>query len=363
MTMARSSPDGEQPRSNVVPDSPTVGDSVSSLHWCDASGREVRISDFRGSPVVLVLHAQHWDPAAPEHVASYNRVIARLSGAAGTRLLSIDGRGTWRELGFSDTSLAMPILSSDAAEIAKQLGVTGAAVLVIDRDGIVRWKHCAGDALPSPDELGRALLSLASSATAGTTTQRADRAEHASRSGPRGDWTRREFVAAALGASFALALLPLTKQADALAQAAMSSSSPPTPAPAAQPVTLTVNGRELQLNIEPRVTLLDALREYAMLTGTKKGCDHGQCGACTVHIDGRRHLSCLTFAMMHQGKQITTIEGLAHGTELHPMQEAFLRHDGFQCGYCTPGTDHVGDCGAERAVGSDRRRRARSDER
>src|SRR5215813_7691656 len=104
-------------------------------------------------------------------------------------------------------------------------------------------------------------------------------------------------------------------------------------------VPLLVNGSHLSLRLEPRVTLLDALREYAGLTGTKKGCDHGQCGACTVHIDGRRTLSCLTFAVMQQGKQITTIEGLApHGSDaLHPMQQAFIEHDGFQCGYCTSG--------------------------
>jgi xanthine dehydrogenase YagT iron-sulfur-binding subunit len=105
------------------------------------------------------------------------------------------------------------------------------------------------------------------------------------------------------------------------------------------PVTigLTVNGREHKLVVEPRVTLLDALRDHLQLTGTKKGCDHGQCGACTVHIDGVRINSCLTFAVMHQGQQITTIEGLARGDELHPVQAAFLEHDAFQCGYCTPG--------------------------
>jgi xanthine dehydrogenase YagT iron-sulfur-binding subunit len=91
------------------------------------------------------------------------------------------------------------------------------------------------------------------------------------------------------------------------------------------------------LRIEPRVTLLDALRENLHLFGTKKGCDHGQCGACTVHVNGRRVNSCLTFAIMHQADQITTIEGLAHRDELHPVQAAFLEHDGFQCGYCTSG--------------------------
>jgi xanthine dehydrogenase YagT iron-sulfur-binding subunit len=102
-------------------------------------------------------------------------------------------------------------------------------------------------------------------------------------------------------------------------------------------VVLRVNGSPVKLAVEPRTSLLDALREHAGLTGTKKGCDRGACGACTVHIDGRRVLSCLTLAARCQGKAITTIEGLAGGDELHPVQAAFLQHDGFQCGYCTPG--------------------------
>ena len=103
------------------------------------------------------------------------------------------------------------------------------------------------------------------------------------------------------------------------------------------PVNLTVNGVKKQLNLEPRSTLLDVLREQLDLTGTKKGCDYGQCGACTVHVNGQRVLSCLSLAIMHEGEEITTIEGLAKGEELHPMQQAFIKHDGFQCGYCTPG--------------------------
>ncbi|MVN22393.1 (2Fe-2S)-binding protein [Mucilaginibacter arboris] len=103
------------------------------------------------------------------------------------------------------------------------------------------------------------------------------------------------------------------------------------------PLKLEVNGVKHSLSVEPRVTLLDLLREQLQLTGTKKGCDHGQCGACTVHINGRRQNSCLTLAVMHEGKKVTTIEGLANGIQLHPMQEAFIKHDGFQCGYCTPG--------------------------
>ena len=104
-----------------------------------------------------------------------------------------------------------------------------------------------------------------------------------------------------------------------------------------QTLTLEINGVQKTLSVEPRVTLLDMLREQLKLTGSKKGCDHGQCGACTVHVNGQRVLSCLSLAVMQNGKKITTIEGLAKGDELHPMQAAFIKHDGFQCGYCTPG--------------------------
>ena len=103
------------------------------------------------------------------------------------------------------------------------------------------------------------------------------------------------------------------------------------------PVSLRVNGKQLDLQIDPRTTLLDCLRETVSLTGTKKGCDHGQCGACTVHVNGRRINSCLTLAAMHQGDEITTIEGLGQPGNLHPMQASFVKHDGYQCGYCTSG--------------------------
>ncbi len=102
-------------------------------------------------------------------------------------------------------------------------------------------------------------------------------------------------------------------------------------------VTLKINGRSVPMEIEPRVSLLDALREHTELTGTKKGCDRGSCGACTVHIDGRRVNACLTLAIRAEGHAITTIEGLAVGDTLHPVQAAFVKHDAFQCGYCTPG--------------------------
>ncbi|POO51942.1 aldehyde dehydrogenase iron-sulfur subunit [Agrobacterium rosae] len=102
-------------------------------------------------------------------------------------------------------------------------------------------------------------------------------------------------------------------------------------------ISFTVNGENLHLEVDNRTTLLDALREHLHLTGTKKGCDHGQCGACTVMVDGRRINSCLSLAVMHEGDEVTTIEGLGQPGNLHPMQTAFVKHDGFQCGYCTPG--------------------------
>ena len=107
--------------------------------------------------------------------------------------------------------------------------------------------------------------------------------------------------------------------------------------PATMALSLEVNGTRHDLRVDTRTTLLDVLREHLALTGTKKGCDHGQCGACTVLVDGVRINSCLTLAVMHQGDKVTTIEGLGQPGKLHPMQAAFVRHDGFQCGYCTPG--------------------------
>ncbi len=110
-----------------------------------------------------------------------------------------------------------------------------------------------------------------------------------------------------------------------------------TPVPATVTITLRLNGADRTLEIDPRASLLDAIRETAQLTGTKKGCDHGQCGACTVHVNGRRVNSCLTPALLHAGDEITTIEGIGQPGALHPMQQAFMAHDGYQCGYCTSG--------------------------
>jgi len=117
----------------------------------------------------------------------------------------------------------------------------------------------------------------------------------------------------------------------------IATAKPPVPPPEKISFTLKINGVETKLELAPWVSLLDALREYLHLTGTKKGCDHGQCGACTVLVNGIRINSCMTLAVMEDGNEITTIEGLATGEELHPMQMAFIEHDAYQCGYCTPG--------------------------
>jgi xanthine dehydrogenase YagT iron-sulfur-binding subunit len=151
-----------------------------------------------------------------------------------------------------------------------------------------------------------------------------------------GKTTRREFVGTAVvgGALLSTGLLAVPDTAEA---ASPKPANVEGPVVAAVAIKLNVNGKEHALQVEPRVTLLDALRERLGLTGSKKGCDMGQCGACTVLVDDRRVNSCLMLAVMQQGKRITTIEGLAQGDTLHPMQEAFIEHDAFQCGYCTPG--------------------------
>ena len=144
------------------------------------------------------------------------------------------------------------------------------------------------------------------------------------------DITQREFVSAAGVVAGGMALGFSPGSVEAVADDVGSSAD-------LVPVELSINGQLHKLSLDPRITLLDLFRENLGLTGTKKGCDHGQCGACTVLANGRRINSCLSFAVVHDGEQITTIEGIAEGDDLHPVQAAFIEHDGFQCGYCTPG--------------------------
>ena len=133
------------------------------------------------------------------------------------------------------------------------------------------------------------------------------------------------------------AALPAVVSAQADSPASLPGAAATTPAPVPAQVALTVNGRRHEMEVDTRTSLLDLLREHLHLTGTKKGCDQGQCGACTVIIDGRRTTSCLTLALMQEGHDVTTIEGLGTPRNLHPLQAAFVRHDAFQCGFCTPG--------------------------
>src|SRR5215217_6998676 len=150
-----------------------------------------------------------------------------------------------------------------------------------------------------------------------------------------GDYARKRSSAPIRGSALAIGDAPRERRIAAMdlevaADAAIRG-------PHAAPVALTVNGETQVVDLEPRVSLLDALREHLHMTGSKKGCDQGTCGACTVWIDGRRVLACLTLAVAAEGHEVTTIEGLADGDDLHPMQQAFIEHDAFQCGYCTPG--------------------------
>jgi xanthine dehydrogenase YagT iron-sulfur-binding subunit len=148
-----------------------------------------------------------------------------------------------------------------------------------------------------------------------------------------GRLSRRSFLSHMGAAGVATAVTPLA----AIAQPEEKAEPFAQAVPGTVPITLRVNGETHNIQIDPRATLLDTLRETLHLTGTKKGCDHGQCGACTVHVNGRRVNSCLTFAGMQQNVEITTIEGLGQPGHLHPMQAAFVEHDGYQCGYCTSG--------------------------
>ncbi len=146
------------------------------------------------------------------------------------------------------------------------------------------------------------------------------------------DLTRRGVLAAST-AAVAVGALPVGAAEAAPVPAATAAAAQPV----MMPVSFVVNGKTVNLSLDTRTSLLDALREHLQLTGSKKGCDHGQCGACTILLDGTRINSCLTLAVMHQGSKITTIEGLGTPDNLNPMQAAFIKHDGYQCGYCTPG--------------------------
>ena len=271
-----------------------------------------RAPDFEGridgQTTVLAFYPDEWDPSRPAQLAATREALRSLPG--GAQLLGVTQDDAWLELETAEEGAIRFPLVQDSA-LAERFGVAGRqAVFVIDGEGVVRWSHVGPvGSHPSLDEL----------------TESVRRAQHPGVS-------RRQLLVTAAAASLAFALLPKPSLAGGLAGGQSA-----TPAAPEKTITLNVNGKDMKVKIDPRTTVLDALRERMNMTGTKKGCDHGQCGACTVHINGRRVNSCLVLAMQAEGDKIATIEGLAKGEDLHPMQAAFIKHDGFQCGYCTPG--------------------------
>jgi xanthine dehydrogenase YagT iron-sulfur-binding subunit len=323
-----------------------VGAPAPDFELSDGTGRRVVLSDLRGQPVILAFYPSDWDPARADQLAHFNWLVRQVPGVS-AELLGISMDGMWCQLAFADDAVRVPLLADldPNGAVAQRYDVHGGqALFVIDADGTIVWRHDGAVGMaPRVDELLGALTALAPRRVDDAVAPRGESSFElppCARQTP--DATsplmpsRREFVTTALAAALALAAAPLAAKAEPLAER-LAPPMPEHPEVMAANVTLRVNGHSVPMTIEPRVTLLDALREYAGLTGTKKGCDHGQCGACTVHVNGRRQLSCLTFAVMHQGDEITTVEGLAQGDTLHPMQTAFITHDGFQCGYCTSG--------------------------
>ena len=260
---------------------------------------------MEGQTTVLAFFPNDWDPARPAQIAAYREALRSLPG--GAHLLGVTQDESWLQLETAEEGSVRFPLVQDAA-LAERFGVMGKqAVFVIDPEGVVRWSHVGPvGSQPSLEEL----------------TASVERTQ-----GP--GVSRRTLLVTAAAASLAFAVLPRLGRAATDAAAA--------PRTAERTVSLNVNGKAMKVAVDPRTTLLDALRERMNMTGTKKGCDHGQCGACTVHLDGRRVNSCLVLAMQAEGQRVVTIEGLAKGDALHPVQAAFIEHDGFQCGYCTPG--------------------------
>ena len=286
-----------------------IGAQAPDFDFSDADGLRVRLSDFRGQPVVLAFFPADWDPSRTHQLALYNRALADLTGNG--RFINVASEGDWCEVNMrADGPIRFPILPglSDRPDVAELYGVEGRqALFVLDPEGVVTWRHVAPiGVFPPADEFAHALAQP-----------------------PKNGLSRRQFLVAAAAVSLAAALLPQIGLAETKARQPQTGVQ--------RKLTLDVNGQRHEIDVDSRTTLLDALRERVGLTGTKKGCDHGQCGACTVHVNGRRVNACLMLAMQAEGTRITTVEGLAKGDKLHPVQAAFIKHDGYQCGYCTPG--------------------------
>jgi xanthine dehydrogenase YagT iron-sulfur-binding subunit len=289
-----------------------VGSDAPDFEWIDKGGRATRLSGLRGELVLLAFFSPQWDPARSYQLQVYNQALQRCLG--GGRVLSLGQDDLWCEIMLDgDDTMRFPLVSNLDAddEIARRYGVLGRhALFLIDAAGKILWRCVAADDMQLRlDDLQDALKA---------------------RSGF--GMSRREFLVASFAVTLAASLLPgLARAQDDTTPTGLDTAT------YARNATLNVNGRDYPLLLEPRVSLLDALRERLKLMGTKKGCDHGQCGACTVHVDGRRVNACLMLALQAEGARIVTVEGLSRDGKLHPLQVAFIRADGLRCGYCTPG--------------------------
>jgi len=306
---------------------PEIGRPAPPIDLRPRGAGAITLADFGGQPLVVALLD---GDGVPIDVGSWQPDILRAEARGlGAALLVLTPDGLW--CFRPDDQLQRFAPSADLEEAqTRQLrrayglapgepagrGQPSAGLYVIDGDLTLRFAHLAG-----PDR-GPTLTTLMD----GLAMARRALGQAAA---PRLLLSRREMVVSCLCGALAAFLL----DGGAPGRAAPA----PAPSPSEVEVTLTINGVARRLRVDPRVTLLDALRERLGLTGTKKGCDHGQCGACTVLIDGRRVNSCLTLAVMADRAPVTTIEGLARGEELHPLQAAFIAEDALQCGYCTPG--------------------------
>lgn len=296
------------------------------------TGRVVSLGGFEGLPLVLAFAPATWTLAA-EGAVGIERLRAELRGL-GAVLVVVSAAGVWTLRPDDEPELiaAGTVGVDSAMQRAARVYAAGElldharppALFVIDQRARLRFVSSRSDA----SRFGATLVLALAAAGRAVCQRRSSLLQ----------LTRREWITTSLIAGFALALFEgCSSQEEKLTPAAASQLPNAEFSRGPIAVRLNVNDVDHDLELEPRVSLLDALREHLLLTGTKKGCDHGQCGACTVLVNGRRVNACLTLAVMAQGSKIQTIEGLAVGGRLHPMQRAFLHEDGFQCGYCTPG--------------------------
>jgi xanthine dehydrogenase YagT iron-sulfur-binding subunit len=340
---ASDSKDRPRPSARCEGDALRIGALAPRLGLHDARGRAFPLDARPGEAAVLAFVDQAelfasgagGDPLDPHDPLNSFRAELRGLGAA---LVLVADDGIWRFRADDEPELCARSGDVDPASLAELRARYEAlpgklALFLVDGKGMLRFARAAPATGAEAMRVLRAALSAAGRALASRRVVSLPAAGSST-----GLVSRRDLVVASLLGAFAAVLAEACK-----AKSAPSASSTPDAAPAVASspydldVTLDVNGVPHPVRIDPRVSLLDALRERLGLVGTKKGCDHGQCGACTVLVDDRRVNACLTLAIMVQGAKITTIEGLAKGTELHPIQAAFAAEDGFQCGYCTPG--------------------------